>query len=76
MNDQPAKWLQALDERQQKEIAFAILYARDFHHGTTGHNSLMILARLAVLLDELEALGADVDTALARLNESHAAKQT
>jgi hypothetical protein len=39
------------DERQQKEIAFAELYERDFHHGTTGHNQLLLIARLALLLD-------------------------
>lgn len=40
-----------LDERQQKEIKFAELYAQDFNHGTTGHNQLLLVARLAELLD-------------------------
>lgn len=40
-----------LDDRQQKEVKLADLYARDFNHGTTGHNQLLLIARLAELLD-------------------------
>lgn len=48
----PQNWRSALlDERQHKEIAFAEVYTRDFHHGTTGHNALLLIARLALLLD-------------------------
>lgn len=48
----PQNWRTALlDERQHKEIAFAEVYTRDFHHGTTGHNALLLIARLALLLD-------------------------
>jgi len=44
-------WRTLVDERQRKEIALAEVYARDFNHGTTGHNQLMLIARLAELLD-------------------------
>lgn len=40
-----------IDERQRKEVAFSELYAAEFNHGTTGHNQLMLIARLAELLD-------------------------
>lgn len=45
-------WRIHFDERQRKEIAFAQLYARDFHHGTSGHNDMMIIAKMAELLDD------------------------
>lgn len=44
-------WRAQLDQRQQKEIAFAELYARDYNHGTTGHNALLLINRLTELLD-------------------------
>lgn len=48
----PADWRETLiDDRQRKETAFAELYATEFNHGTTGHNQLMLIARLAELLD-------------------------
>lgn len=40
-----------LDEHQRKAIAFAETYVRDFNHGTVGHNDLVLIARLAELLD-------------------------
>ena len=46
------KWWDKLDERQKKELVFAECYARDFNHGTVGHNRLILLSRLAELLDE------------------------
>lgn len=45
-------WLNKLDERQQKEIRFAEVYAEEFHHGTNGHNQLILIAQLAQLLDD------------------------
>jgi hypothetical protein len=44
-------WRDALDSRQLKEIEFAQYYAANFAHGTTGHNQLMIIAKLVDLLD-------------------------
>lgn len=36
-----------MNERQLKEIAWALLYARLFKHGANGHNALLIMADLA-----------------------------
>jgi len=47
-----ADWRTELDERQQKEVELARLYARDFAHGTDGHSRLMLIERLAGMLDE------------------------
>jgi len=44
-------WREYFDERQQKEIEFADYYAANFHHGTTGHNQLMIIAQMAQVID-------------------------
>jgi hypothetical protein len=46
-----AGWQKSFDDRQRREIELARLYAKDFHHGTTGHNALMIIAKMADLLD-------------------------
>lgn len=50
-------WRELLDERQLKEIQLAEIYARDFHHGTTGHNQLMLIAQLVDALDRVETSG-------------------
>jgi hypothetical protein len=44
-------WRSDFDPREQKEIQLAELYAREFHHGTTGHNDLMIIANMSKMLD-------------------------
>lgn len=47
-----ANWrTQHLTDRQQKELAFAELYMRDFNHGATGHNLYVLIDRLSLLLD-------------------------
>lgn len=46
-------WMAQLDERQQKELKFARLYQKDFGHGTDGHHRLLLIARLADMLDEI-----------------------
>lgn len=43
-----------LSDRDRKEIDFARLYEADFGHGTDGHNRLLIIAKMARLLDYLE----------------------
>lgn len=43
-------------ERDLKEIAFSRLYVQDFNHGTVGHNDMLIIARLADLLEATEPL--------------------
>lgn len=47
-------WRDLFDERQKKEIAFSILYAHDFAHGTDGHNAKMIIAKLVHLLNAVQ----------------------
>lgn len=46
-------WLkESFDERQQKEITFAKVYDTDtYRHGTNGHNDLIIISKLATLID-------------------------
>lgn len=47
-------WLNNFDDRQKAEIKFSILYEKEFNHGTDGHNAKLIIAKMAVLLDEIE----------------------
>lgn len=49
--NQPTHWMDALTEREQKEVMFARMYAEDFGHGTDGHSRLMVIAKLAEQLD-------------------------
>jgi hypothetical protein len=51
---EPVDWLTHFDDRQREQIAFSRLYARDFNHGADGHNSMLIIARMAELLDGAE----------------------
>lgn len=36
-----------MDERQFCEISLAAFYATALHHGTTGHNQLMLIDKMA-----------------------------
>lgn len=47
------QWRSKFDERQLKEIDFAVLYAEKFAHGTDGHNAKMIIAKMADMLEEI-----------------------
>lgn len=47
-------WHAQFDKGQLKEIEFACLYAEKFNHGTDGHNSKLIVAKFAKMLDGLE----------------------
>ena len=49
-----SKWFGILDERQQKEVRFALDYAQNYKHGTDGHNRLMTIALLADIATRLE----------------------
>lgn len=60
MPDTQSKWEQLLDERQVKEVQFARLYATDFHHGTDGHNRLILINFLSDALDRVEHSGVDI----------------
>lgn len=48
------QWEAHVDEREFKEIELACTYARDFGHGTAGHNRLMLIAKLNDLLNTYE----------------------
>lgn len=39
------------DERERAEIMLACTYADNYHHGTDGHNRLMLIAKLYALLE-------------------------
>lgn len=65
-------WRELLDERQLKEIELAVIYARDFHHGTTGHNQLMLIAWLVDALDRVETSGFAVKPLFYPKDESNA----
>ena len=45
-------WTIKFSEREMKEIRFAQLYARDYDHGTAGHNRLVVIAKMADMLDQ------------------------
>lgn len=47
----PRNWRNELDEHQRNEVAFAEVYADRFSHGTDGHNRLLLIAKMAELLD-------------------------
>lgn len=40
--------------RFQKEVRWAQLYAKDFNHGTPTHMHLVLIAKMADMLDALE----------------------
>lgn len=48
-------WQNNFDDRQKAEIEFSKLYESRFNHGTDGHNAKLIIAKMALLLDRLEA---------------------
>jgi hypothetical protein len=49
-------WIEQFSEREQKEILFSQLYAKQFVHGTDGHNAKIIIAKLAGLLNNCQEL--------------------
>lgn len=52
--DVDAQWDDLIDERQTNEVLLARVYAADFAHGTTGHNQLMLIAKMSECLDVYE----------------------
>lgn len=44
------EWIDIFTDRQKKEIQFSILYEDQYGHGTDGHNSKVIIAKMAKLL--------------------------
>ena len=47
-------WDDLTDDRQQKEVQFARVYASEYAHGTNGHNQYILIAKLSELLDVYE----------------------
>lgn len=47
------QWRESLSEREQKELLLADFYANKCDHGTPGHVRLMLIAKLASLIDSL-----------------------
>jgi hypothetical protein len=45
-------WETHLNERELKEVNFCREYAKNFAHGTDGHSRLMLIAKMAELLDK------------------------
>lgn len=61
MGDGLDDWMKHyLSERELKEVQLAQVYASDFHHGTTGHNQLMLISKLADMLHFTEQNGAEI----------------
>jgi hypothetical protein len=58
-------WLEEFDQREQKSIDHARLYAAHYAHGDPGHLHLMIIAKLAALLDR-ELLNAEAEYVVQR----------
>ena len=50
-------WKQFLTERQIKETEFAIHYAANYGHGTSGHLGYMTIAALAMIIEKMAAEG-------------------
>lgn len=44
-------WLDNLDARQQQEVQLAVMYTRQYGHGTSGHLSYLVIAKLYELLE-------------------------
>jgi hypothetical protein len=59
------KWLEEFDPREQKSIDNARLYATQYSHGDPGHLHLLIIAKLAAILDR-ELLGIKVEYVIDR----------
>lgn len=51
MAENELAWRNALDERQRKAVDWAENYVEDYGHGATGHNDLVLIAKLARALD-------------------------
>lgn len=54
-NTTPAAWERFLEDRQRSHVEFCRLYAKNFAHGAPGHLDMILIARMADLLDSLQA---------------------
>ena len=57
--DELTNWRKWLTTREINEVAMAQIYVNDFSHGTTGHNRIVLIAKLAALLDAHEGIEND-----------------
>lgn len=46
-------WIEGFEERERKQIRFALLYEMHFAHGAPGHLDMMVIAKLARYIDML-----------------------
>lgn len=46
-------WKVQLTDRERKEVEFCQQYAQNFNHGTDGHSRMLVVARLAQIIDGL-----------------------
>ncbi len=49
-----SSWRNHFDEHQLKEIDFCEIYIKNFNHGTDGHSTKLIIAKMTELLDKIE----------------------
>ena len=47
-------WWEKLDERQKKELDFALTYRNSFNHGTDGHTRLLMICRMSDICYDME----------------------
>lgn len=52
MNDSQGNWRDDLTEKEQSELRLAEYYTIFLHHGTPGHSRLMLIHKLATLIDQ------------------------
>ena len=55
MEPEELSWKMHFDDRALKEIEFDRIYARDFAHGTDGHNARLIIAKLVEIVETQQA---------------------
>lgn len=46
------EWLSLLTDREKDEVKLAQLYAKEFNHGTDGHNRLILIAKLVDIINQ------------------------
>ena len=61
--DGASDWMRVLEPRELAQVYHAIAYEKDFKQaGVPGHNHLLLIAKLAKLLDEVERKYIDLGT--------------
>jgi hypothetical protein len=58
-------WMKNFNKKQIQEINFSTVYSNGFNHGTSNHNDMIIIAKMAQMLKDIHfAMGGpfpDVD---------------